>query len=241
MPPRDQSRLPEFGRALPFLVRFACQDCIALGQNAESASHPSSDVWRMSATHSGDTKNADESQLPPGARSCSESATPVTGEQLAALDFFRGIPSEQLKEIARYSKRCRFDAGETLFRQGEIANCFFVVKSGRVLIELNSVGRSVPVQEIGPGEPVGFSWLLNPENLHFTARALEPVETVFFYGTLVREDCEIDHELGYELMRRTSLVMLQRLESLADLLASSLAEKAGAKDRQLPTTGGDAD
>jgi len=185
----------------------------------------------MSATHSGDTKNTDESQLPRGARPCSDSAAPVTAEQLAALDFFRGIPSDHLKEIARYSKRWRFDAGDTLFRQGEIANCFFVVKSGRVLIELNTVGRSVAVQEIGPGEPVGFSWLSNSENLHFTARALEPVETVFFYGTLVREDCEIDHELGYELMRRTSRVMLQRIESLADLLASSLVGKADTPPR----------
>jgi CRP-like cAMP-binding protein len=99
------------------------------------------------------------------------------------------------------------------------------VSSGRVLIELSGGGQPVSVQEIGPGEPVGFSWFFNPENLHFTARALEHVEAIFFYGTLLREDCEIDHELGYELMRRTSQVMLKRLEALADLLSKALAKK----------------
>lgn len=157
---------------------------------------------------------------------CGESARPVTAEQLTDVEFFRGISLEHLRQIARYSKRCHFEAGETLFRQGDIANRFFVVNSGRVLVEFSGGGRPVPVQEIGPGEPVGFSWFFNPENVHFTSRATEHVEAIFFYGTLLREDCEIDHELGYELMRRTSQVMLKRLEALSSLLAKALAEKA---------------
>jgi len=169
------------------------------------------------------------SSVPPeGGSLCGESSKPVTAEQLADLEFFRGIGREHLRQIARYSKRCRFEAGETLFRQGDIANCFFVVSSGRVLIEFNGGGRPVPVQEIGPGDPVGFSWFFNPENVHFTSRALDHVEAVFFYGTLLREDCEIDHELGYELMRRTSQVMMQRLEALSGLLAKAIAGDSSA-------------
>jgi CRP-like cAMP-binding protein len=147
----------------------------------------------------------------------------VTAEQLAEVGFFRGISMEHLRHIARYSKRCHFEAGEILFREGDIANCFYVVNSGRVMVEFTGGGRPVAVQEIGPGEPVGFSWFFNPENLHFTARAIEPVEAIFFYGTLLREDCEIDHELGYDLVRRTSEVMLKRLEALAALLSKTLA------------------
>lgn len=161
----------------------------------------------------------------------SDASKPVTPASLAELDFFRGLRSEHIAEIARYSKRCHFDAGETLSRQGELANCFYVVTSGRVLIEFTGGGHRVSVQEVGPGEPVGFSWFFDPENVHFTARALEPVETIFFYGTLVREDCEFDHELGYELMRRTSRVMLKRLEALGHLLAQMLAEKATPRSR----------
>lgn len=155
-----------------------------------------------------------------------ESAKPVTAEQLADVGFFRGIGLDHLKQIARYSKRCHFDAGQTITREGDLANCFYVVRSGRVSIECTAGGRSVPVQEIGAGEPVGFSWFFNPDNFHFSARAIEPVEAVFFYGTLLREECEIDHELGYEMMRRTSQVMLYRLEGLTAVLSQVLAEKS---------------
>lgn len=156
---------------------------------------------------------------------------PMTPESLSQLGFFSGLRSEHIAEIARYSKRCRFETGETLSRQGELANCFYVVTSGRVLIEFIGGSQRLSVQEVGPGEAVGFSWFFDPQNVHFTARALEPVETIFFYGTLVREDCEFDHELGYELMRRTSQVMLKRLEALGHLLAQMLAEKATPPSR----------
>lgn len=146
----------------------------------------------------------------------------MTAEQLADLEFFRGIGTEHLRQIARYSKRCHFDAGETLFQEGALANRFFVVTSGRVLIEFSGGGKPVPVQEVGPGEAVGFSWFFDPQNHHFSARTLERVDAIFFYGTLLREDCEIDHELGYDLMQRTSHVMLKRLEALAGVLAKVL-------------------
>ena len=44
------------------------------------------------------------------------------------------------------------------------------------------------------GEAVSFSWFFHPDNFHFSTRAIEPVEAIFFYGTLLREECEIDHE-----------------------------------------------
>ena len=182
----------------------------------------------MNATTPGDSDEPNNGGQNLCVRPCSDSSKPVTPESLAQLGFFHGLRPEHMAEIARYSKRCHFESGETLSRQGDVANCFYVVTSGRVLIEFTGGGQHVPVQEIGPGEPVGFSWFFDPQNVHFTTRALGPVETVFFYGTLVREDCEFDHELGYELMRRTSQVMLKRLEALAHLLAQMLAEKAAS-------------
>ena len=155
-----------------------------------------------------------------------ESARPVTAAELAELSFFRGITPEHLRQIAGYSKRCRFEDGEMLFEQGTAANCFFVVVTGRVVIEFRGGAEVVRVQEVGPGEPVGFSWFFNPDNLHFNARAEGPVDAIFFYGALLREDCEIDHELGYELMQRAGQVMLRRLDALSTLLAKALSKEA---------------
>jgi hypothetical protein len=48
---------------------------------------------------------------------------------------------------------------------------------------------------------------------HFTARATEPVTAIFFHGTILREDCERDHSLGYELFKRMGAVMTKRLQA----------------------------
>jgi len=48
---------------------------------------------------------------------------------------------------------------------------------------------------------------------HFTARAAESTEAIFFYGTILREYCERDHSLGYELFKRITPIMMKRLQS----------------------------
>jgi CRP-like cAMP-binding protein len=70
-----------------------------------------------------------------------------------------------------------------------------------------------PIQEIGAGEALGWSWLFPPYFWHFNARALEPTDAIFLYATPLRDECESDHELGYELVKRMAEVMLRRLQA----------------------------
>jgi hypothetical protein len=47
---------------------------------------------------------------------------------------------------------------------------------------------------------------------HFDARALGPTKSIFFNGMLLRDYCERDHTLGYELFKRITKVMMLRLQ-----------------------------
>jgi CRP/FNR family transcriptional regulator, cyclic AMP receptor protein len=151
-------------------------------------------------------------------------SSPVTITELAQLPFFEGLSQVHLEELRPHTKVSRFKAGERLLAQGELANRFYVIVSGRVAIECDINGETVVVQEIGPGETAGFSWSFTPERLHFTARALEPVKAVFFYGTLLQEDCELDPTLGYEIAIRTGRVLMGRMESLIEVLRKRLPQ-----------------
>jgi CRP-like cAMP-binding protein len=71
----------------------------------------------------------------------------------------------------------------------------------------------VTIQILGAGDVWGWSWLFPPYYRQFGARAVEPTDAIFIYGTPLREECESDQELGYELMKRVSAVMLQRLQA----------------------------
>ena len=148
----------------------------------------------------------------------------VTVEQLAELPFFEGLGKVRLAQLIPHTKTSYFDAGQPILTEGELANRFYVIVAGRVAIEHKMGGETLRVQEIGPGEAVGFSWLFTPEKLHFTARAIEPVKAIFFYGTLLREDCELEPGLGYELLLRAGQVMIKRMEAVIALLTPRISK-----------------
>jgi hypothetical protein len=65
---------------------------------------------------------------------------------------------------------------------------------------------------------LGWSWLYQPFHWHFTARAVEPTEAILLDGCRLLIACEEDHDFGYELMKRISQLVIQRLESAQRLL-----------------------
>jgi len=69
------------------------------------------------------------------------------------------------------------------------------------------------VQTINAGEVVGWSWLLPPFKWHYDARVIKPVRAVVFDGKCLREQCEKNHDLGYEMLKRISQVIAGRLEA----------------------------
>src|SRR5215207_10321199 len=151
-------------------------------------------------------------------------ASPVSIAELSRLPFFAGLSPNHFEQLRAHTKTSYFDPGEPLLREGELANRFYVIISGRAAIECEINGEIARVQEVGPGESVGFSWSFTPETLHFTARAIEPVTAVFFYGTLLQEDCELDPSLGYELALRAGRVLMGRMEALIGVLRERLPQ-----------------
>ena len=124
------------------------------------------------------------------------------------------MKSEHLEIMAACAMQTRFEEGQLIFHEGDSANRFYLIQEGRVAIETETKERSVlPIQIIGPGEVLGWSWLFPPYDWQFDARALEPTKAVFFYGTRLREYCEQDHDLGYELMKRVAAVIVKRLQA----------------------------
>jgi CRP-like cAMP-binding protein len=133
---------------------------------------------------------------------------------IAQQSFFKGLNPQQLQLLAASALEMKFETGAIIFEEGSPANRFFLILTGRVQLSSEMEDRNViPVQTLGPGDDLGWSWLFPPYAMHFTARALEPTTTIFFYGTRLREQCEKDHELGYQLMKRIAEVATQSLRA----------------------------
>ncbi len=128
--------------------------------------------------------------------------------------FFRGFKPAHIGLILGCASNVRFDPGEFLFREGSETHRFFVLRQGRVAIELNSPGRGpIVIQTLAENEILGWSWLIPPHRGRFDARALDLTRAIAFDGRCLRGKCEEDHDLGYELLTRFSAIMVKRLEA----------------------------
>ncbi len=143
-----------------------------------------------------------------------ETTDRVIAETLAVAPFLDGMSAGHLGIMAECAMPGSFLGGEMIFREGDVANRFYLIREGSVALE-SRVGESNPIQiqTIGPGEVLGWSWLFPPYLWHFDARAVEPVKVLFIYGSRLREYCEDDHDFGYELVKRMAEVMVRRLQA----------------------------
>ena len=134
-------------------------------------------------------------------------------ELIAGHPFLKGLSRQHLAILAEYAMAVEFKKDELIFREGDPANRFYLIRQGRVELETEIKDRSrMLIQTIGPGDVLGWSWLFAPYYWHFDARAVSPVKTIFFYGTPLRQRCEEDDHLGYELMKRVAEVVIKRLQ-----------------------------
>lgn len=127
--------------------------------------------------------------------------------------FFAGLDAEALTLLAGCAANRRFKVGEYLYRQGEPAETFFLIRRGRVAIEAHDEVRGpLVIETVDEGEVLGWSWLVPPHRWLFDARAVDPTSVVVFDGTCLRDKCDADPRLGYAVLQRVAAVMYARLQ-----------------------------
>lgn len=132
--------------------------------------------------------------------------------RLSENPFFSGLADEFIDFLAEHAAVRRLETGEILFAQGQAASRFFMLSSGRVSVEVPAIeGPTLELQSLGPGAVIGWSWLIPPYRWTFQARAMEPLEVIECHGEAVLAHCEENPRFGYELLKRFSGLMSERL------------------------------
>lgn len=134
-------------------------------------------------------------------------------EELASLPFFEGMKPEFLRFLAEHARRRELNENDVLFSYDAPAKTFYVLSSGRVSIEVAAIeGPPLEMQELNPGAVLGWSWLIPPYRWSFQARADAPGEIIEIDGETVRDRCESDPAFGYDILKRFSSLMSERLD-----------------------------
>ncbi len=126
--------------------------------------------------------------------------------------FFKDLPSEYIDFIVGCTIHKVFKAGEVILKEGESADKFYLVRSGKVAIYI-AQPQEITIQTIGEGDILGWSWLIFPYRYRFSAKAVENTRVLALDGKCLREKCEKNSDLGYELLKRLVNIFTERLEA----------------------------
>ncbi len=128
--------------------------------------------------------------------------------------FLKNLDEKHLDTLLSCVTNVRFKEGEYVAREGKPADQFFLIRNGRLVIEINALERgTLQIQTVNQGEVLGWSWLIPPYKWRFDVRALEDVRAFALDGKCLRTKCDEHTDFGYEMLKRFSQIIVQRLEA----------------------------
>ena len=134
--------------------------------------------------------------------------------RIAEHPFFRGIGTDHLGVASENAQEQVFEPSAMILKPGAPAYSVYLIEEGKVAVETHDWAcGDAPIQTLGPGEVLGWSWLFAPFTWHLQARALERTRAIRLDGGHLLAQCEADHKLGYEVMKRVSQIVIARLQS----------------------------
>jgi len=116
---------------------------------------------------------------------------------LKSVDIFEHATIEQLGRIAGLTEEIHFEPGETIFKEGEPGDAFYLLLSGRVSIEKNgNIFR-----EINEKEAFGTLEVLDFHPRAVTAKAVDQVRALKLNGQEFHDLLSVDIEMVEAVFR----------------------------------------
>ncbi len=127
---------------------------------------------------------------------------------------FEDVDNDILELISGCGQNVAFEPGEFLFREGNSAERFFLLRGGTVALEIFVPGRGPMIfRTLQENEFAGTSWLIPPYRWKYDARATSRVHAITFDAQCMRDKSEADNRVGYALMKKFVPVLVDRLQT----------------------------
>ncbi len=145
----------------------------------------------------------------------------VSPEVLRRYPYFKAVDEESLRELAMACEVKSFAPGEFLFRDAEPAEQLFILTRGEVDIQYQLQGgehRTVDTRVTG--DLLVWSAIVPPYRTTAFGVATRDTTAVVVDALKLRELCEKDRNLGYDLFKEIAHVMSHRLQEARVQLAT---------------------
>jgi CRP-like cAMP-binding protein len=120
--------------------------------------------------------------------------------------LFENLTEDELDIVSELGREEVYEAGETIVREGVEINRLYIVKEGRVVIEVtlrlgSGPGRQGVIDVISEGRIFGW-WGRKPYTLLESARCIEKTTVIVLDGLALWGLLEQDNVMGYKVMKR---------------------------------------
>jgi CRP-like cAMP-binding protein len=138
----------------------------------------------------------------------------TSAAELAQFPDLASLRPAELDTLARAGREVTYPAGQRLITEDQPANRCWLIRSGRIVLDAQVPGRGdVVVQTLGPGDLLGWSWLVPPYRWHFGARSTEPIEAIEFDAATLTQLADADPQFDHALTRMLFAALLERLQA----------------------------
>jgi len=138
-------------------------------------------------------------------------------------ELFAGAPPEDVRRVLAVARRRRFDRGEVVFHQDDLAESLHLVVAGRFAIaRRTALGEEALLAIRQPGEAFGELALISEQRRSATASALEAGETL----SILFDDFERLRERHTGVDRMLVLLLATQLKRMDQLLTEAYYETA---------------
>ena len=152
--------------------------------------------------------------------------TEATTAFLRGCSVFAGIPARELSALAAGAHEQSYRGREYVFMEGEPAEWFCLVRTGRVkIVRASRGGKEVVLELLGPGEPFGGVAVIERRPYPASAQATEPSVVL----KIAREPIVALTERHPGIIREMALMIGRRLRAAHDSVRSLAADPVEAR------------
>ena len=138
-------------------------------------------------------------------------------QELSKCELFSSLTKEELEPIASLGRVENYQAGETIFRQGEQGNTIYIIKEGQVTlgrsVDLGDRTAQVTIAVLTTDRALGcwLALLEEPHNLMSSAVCNRKTEVISLEGPALRKILENNLPAGFKVMEKLAHILRDRL------------------------------
>jgi CRP-like cAMP-binding protein len=155
----------------------------------------------------------------------------IQREDLKQIVLLSYLTDPMLDEIIPIIDLLQFGNQEIIFKQGDPADRFYMLKRGKVLLEQRITENvTAIIGSIKPG--LSFGWGAMIEDGAYSAKAVcaEPCEIYSFKSKKIKMLFEDNPDMGYRVYQRLLVILKKRYDTRTDQFRKAIEQHPDMKD-----------